>query len=189
MVSLNGNMHANRRLAMRWELRNGRRPLLAAVAVLVAATSGASYRPTIEEIRRQSGASDRPTVEEIRRQDWFLNGLYDRGPHLCRLLITEEGWQVEIIMHPTRLRYSTTPMTDELLIPLFPTVYAPTPLDKGYYDTILNSDIQQGDKVLVIGTGSSRLPRRNMFSSSRSMTRNRCRASVTPSSIGPTGKA
>jgi predicted RNA methylase len=112
---------------------------LTAVAMLFAATSG---------------ALERPTIEEIRRQDWFLNSLYDQAFHLCRLLIAEEGWQVELICRSTRLRYSTTPMTDELLIPLFPTVYAPTPADKEYYDAILNSDIQQGDKVLVIGTGS-----------------------------------
>ena len=130
------------------------RMLLTAVAILVAATSGALDRPTIEEIRRQSRPRDCPTVEEIRRQDWFLNGLYDRGPRLCRLLISEEGWKVELIGRSTRQRYSVTPMTDELLIPLFPTVYAPTILDEAYYDAILNSGIQQKDKVLVIGTGS-----------------------------------
>ncbi len=41
-----------------------------------------------------------------------------------------------------------------IVIPVFPTVYAPTIADKLYYDAILASDIGPGDKVLVIGTGS-----------------------------------
>ncbi|MHC4442173.1 MAG: class I SAM-dependent methyltransferase [Planctomycetota bacterium] len=42
----------------------------------------------------------------------------------------------------------------EIVIPIFPTVFTPTMADKLYYDAILESDIEQGDKVLVIGTGS-----------------------------------
>jgi release factor glutamine methyltransferase len=37
---------------------------------------------------------------------------------------------------------------------VFPTVYAPLASDKAYYDTILESDITPGAKVLVVGTGS-----------------------------------
>jgi len=42
----------------------------------------------------------------------------------------------------------------EIVIPIFPTVYAPDNYDKLYYNAILESDIKPGDKVLVIGTGS-----------------------------------
>jgi tRNA1(Val) A37 N6-methylase TrmN6 len=42
----------------------------------------------------------------------------------------------------------------EIIIPIFPTVYAPKIEDKIYHDAILASDIKAGDKVLVIGTGS-----------------------------------
>jgi SAM-dependent methyltransferase len=42
----------------------------------------------------------------------------------------------------------------EIVIPIFPTVYAPKMEDKIYYDAILESDMKPGDKVLVIGTGS-----------------------------------
>lgn len=43
---------------------------------------------------------------------------------------------------------------EEIVIPIFPTVYTPSMVDKLYYDAILASDIKPGDKVLVIGTGS-----------------------------------
>lgn len=46
------------------------------------------------------------------------------------------------------------PSNKEIAIPIFPTVYTPIIEDKLYYDAILKSDIQPGDKVLVIGTGS-----------------------------------
>jgi methylase of polypeptide subunit release factors len=37
---------------------------------------------------------------------------------------------------------------------VFPTVYAPNNVDRLYYQTLLESDIERGDKVLVVGTGS-----------------------------------
>lgn len=44
--------------------------------------------------------------------------------------------------------------TDEVVIPVLPTVYKPQLGDKLYYDYLLTSDIAKGDKVLVIGCGS-----------------------------------
>ncbi len=46
------------------------------------------------------------------------------------------------------------PSVQEILIPVFPTVFVPTMDDKAYYNAILASDIRPGDKVLVVGTGS-----------------------------------
>jgi methylase of polypeptide subunit release factors len=42
----------------------------------------------------------------------------------------------------------------EIVIPIFPTVYAPNMVDKVYSDALLESDIEEGDKVLVVGAGS-----------------------------------
>jgi len=42
----------------------------------------------------------------------------------------------------------------EIVVPIFPTVYTPLMADKPYYDAILENDIKPGNKVLVIGTGS-----------------------------------
>jgi hypothetical protein len=47
-----------------------------------------------------------------------------------------------------------SPSGNEILIPIFPTVYTPLMVDEPYYDAILKSGIKPGDKVLVIGTGS-----------------------------------
>jgi hypothetical protein len=52
-----------------------------------------------------------------------------------------------------RLGRPSTP-GQEIVIPIFPTVYTPKMVDKLYYDAILKSPIKPGDKVLVIGTGS-----------------------------------
>ncbi|MBM3881132.1 MAG: methyltransferase [Verrucomicrobia bacterium] len=46
------------------------------------------------------------------------------------------------------------PAATEVVIPIFPSVYAPSMIDKLYYNAILQSEIAPGDKVLVIGTGS-----------------------------------
>ncbi len=48
----------------------------------------------------------------------------------------------------------TRDLKSEITIPIFPSVYKPQQEDELYYDEILASDIQPGDKVLVIGTGS-----------------------------------
>ena len=47
--------------------------------------------------------SDRPTIEDVRKQDWFLNNLFERGPHLCRLRIDANGWQVKSIHRQAEL--------------------------------------------------------------------------------------
>lgn len=69
----------------------------------------------------------------------------------------DDGWATPYVGTYEKLgEYLATapPGGNRLAIPLFPTVYQPDISDKIYYDTIAQSDIAPGDKVLVVGTGS-----------------------------------
>jgi len=96
----------------------------------------------------------RPTLEETKKQDWFLNSLYDGKYSLCYMMIDENGWFTDEIRNIKELKELINQSEKEIVIPIFPTVYVPSRLDKQYYDTILKSDIKPRDKVLVIGAGS-----------------------------------
>ena len=65
----------------------------------------------------------------------------DKRVALCRMKI-DNGWSC------------SSDRPDEMIVPIFPTVYNPTyATDKIYYDAILEN-VQEGDKVLVVGCGS-----------------------------------
>ena len=74
------------------------------------------------------------------------------------LKVDENGWSTGPVGTYQDLdnlwdRANTSEVT-EIAIPIFPSVYTPCMCDKLYYDYLLESEIQPGDKVLVIGTGS-----------------------------------
>lgn len=70
--------------------------------------------------------------------------------------VGKRGWSTGLVgsFQDLDARLRRPPKPGEILIPIFPTVYAPRMEDKIYYDAILQSGISPGDKVLVIGTGS-----------------------------------
>lgn len=74
-----------------------------------------------------------------------------------RLMYSEQAWSVEQAPNYASLETVLTGSTggsQELVIPIFPSVYAPNPSDKVYYDYLPESGIGEGDKVLVIGAGT-----------------------------------
>ncbi|MFC1593978.1 class I SAM-dependent methyltransferase [Candidatus Omnitrophota bacterium] len=95
-----------------------------------------------------------PTLEETKKQDWFLKNIYERQAYLCYMRVDAEGWFVERIEKTAQIKELLKTSAQELLIPIFPTVFQPAPTAKLYYDTILGSNIKKGDKVLVVGAGS-----------------------------------
>ncbi len=75
----------------------------------------------------------------------------------CRwyyMKVDDSGWSATSIDNLLQLKERINTTDKEIVIPIFPTVYTPTNQDKLYYNTILESKIEQGDKVLVIGAGS-----------------------------------
>ncbi len=83
------------------------------------------------------------------------DGLYDTPCRWCymKVKVDENGWFTASINN-VKLKELISTSDKEIVIPIFPTVYTPDNYDNLYYNTILESDIEQGDKVLVIGTGS-----------------------------------
>ena len=96
-------------------------------------------------------------VSQKRKPEWPPKEYHS----LCSwvyLKVDESGWstgQVGTYQDLDNLwnRTNSAPNT-EIAIPIFPSVYTPRMCDKLYYDYLIESDIQPGDKVLVIGTGS-----------------------------------
>jgi len=65
----------------------------------------------------------------------------DKQVALCRMKI-DDGWSC------------SSDRPDEMIVPIFPTVYTPrNEADNIYYDAILEN-VKEGDKVLVVGCGS-----------------------------------
>ena len=97
-----------------------------------------------------------PLRDHGQRPDWPPPE-YDQKSGWSFFRVDESGWSAGVI--PTyrdlseRLSSAGDP-SGEVLYPVFPSVYRPTPVDKVYYDYILNSDIPRGAKALVIGSGS-----------------------------------
>ncbi|MDE2290563.1 MAG: methyltransferase domain-containing protein, partial [Elusimicrobia bacterium] len=85
--------------------------------------------------------------------------LYDSQPFLACLRVDARGrWKARAFSSGRELEALEPPCRGRgaLLIPLFPTVFAPgQPGDAVYYDYILEgSGLRKGDKVLVVGPGS-----------------------------------
>lgn len=75
----------------------------------------------------------------------------------CYLGYGEEGWftnSAGTFENLGKYLERTAEVPDEIVIPVFPSVFKPDMGDKLYYDAIGNSAIAPGDKVLVIGSGS-----------------------------------
>ncbi|MHC4475047.1 MAG: hypothetical protein ACYTEL_05350 [Planctomycetota bacterium] len=68
--------------------------------------------------------------------------------------VDENGWSATSIKNLLELKEVINTTDKEIVVPIFPTVYTPSNYDGFYYNTVLESDIEQGDKVLVIGAGS-----------------------------------
>jgi len=88
-----------------------------------------------------------------RQRGWLHDDLYDTPCRWCYMKVDEDGWLTTPVSNLKLKELIHTP-DKEIVIPILPTVYAPNSDDALYYNTILESDIEQGDKVLVIGTGS-----------------------------------
>lgn len=89
----------------------------------------------------------------VKQRDWLHDDLYDTPCRWCYMKVDENGWFTASINN-LKLKELINTSDKEIVIPIFPTVYTPDNYDDLYYNTILESDIEQGDKVLVIGTGS-----------------------------------
>ncbi len=107
-------------------------------------------------------ASQNPTVPEnlavpenvIKQRDWISDDLYETPVRWCYMKVDEDGWSATSINNLLQLKQQINTTDKEILIPVFPTVYAPNNEDELYYNTILESEIKPGDKVLVIGAGT-----------------------------------
>lgn len=99
-----------------------------------------------------------PTLKDIKEQDWFLSYLYKGGSSLCYMQVKDNAWITAEIDDLAEFRKHSKggleEGVEEILIPVFPTVFLPFKKDKPYFDTILRSAITKGDKVLIIGAGS-----------------------------------
>jgi tRNA1(Val) A37 N6-methylase TrmN6 len=103
-----------------------------------------------------SGKSKPASVSEnvVEQRDWILDELYEERVNWSYLQIDEDGWSATSINNLQKLKERVNTTDKELLIPVFPTVYTPNNEDVVYYNAILESDIEPGDKVLVIGSGT-----------------------------------
>lgn len=110
-----------------------------------------SQKVTQRELKQPDGLPG-----EVKQRDWLRNNLYHTRCRWCYLKVDGNGWFTTSVNNLSTLQelINTSATDTEMVIPLFPTVYAPDMDDALYYNTILASDIKQGDKVLVIGTGS-----------------------------------
>lgn len=91
---------------------------------------------------------------EVKQLDWIREELYEAPVCWCYMKVDEDGWSATSINNLLQLKERINTTDKEIVIPIFPTVYAPNPADSDYYNAILESDIKQGDKVLVIGAGT-----------------------------------
>jgi tRNA1(Val) A37 N6-methylase TrmN6 len=98
--------------------------------------------------------SDNVKQREAKQRDWLGDDLYNVPCSWCYLKVDANGWSATSIDNLLQLKELINTSDKELVIPIFPTVYTPSISDVLYYNTILESDIEQGDKVLVIGAGS-----------------------------------
>jgi SAM-dependent methyltransferase len=79
--------------------------------------------------------------------------LYDASPWWCHIQVDGNDW-LATPANTLRLRELVSTSDKELVLPVFPTVYKPNNVDRLYYQSLLESGIACGDKVLVVGTGS-----------------------------------
>jgi tRNA1(Val) A37 N6-methylase TrmN6 len=91
---------------------------------------------------------------EVKQLGGLRDDLYDPPCTWCYLKVDENGWSATSIYNSLQLKERLNTTDKEIVIPIYPTVYEPATDDDLYYNTILESDIEQGDKVLVIGAGS-----------------------------------
>jgi len=90
----------------------------------------------------------------IKQRDWIRDELYEKPVSWCYLKVDQDGWSATSINNLLQLKEQINTTDKEILIPVFPTVYTPNNSDRAYYNTVLESDIEPGDKVLVVGSGS-----------------------------------
>ncbi len=82
---------------------------------------------------------------------------YDKACRWCYLAYGQEGWITQSVGTFENLGEQlkrTARVRNEIVIPIFPSVFQPDIRDKVYYDAIRQSAIEPGHKVLVIGCGS-----------------------------------
>jgi hypothetical protein len=96
---------------------------------------------------------------ESKRREDERRGVPDEGASKtcckwCYMKVDEDGWSAVPIEDESQLKKRIVSTGKDLAIPIYPTVYVPSEFDKPYNDTILQSDIKKGDKILVIGAGS-----------------------------------
>ncbi len=82
-----------------------------------------------------------------------VEALYDASPWWCHIQVDGNDW-LATSANTVRLRELVSTSDKELVLPVFPTVYKPNNVDRLYYQSLLESGIACGDKVLVVGTGS-----------------------------------
>ncbi len=90
----------------------------------------------------------------VEQRDWLGEDLFDVPCGWSYLKVDENGWSATSIKNLLQLTELINTNDKEIVIPIFPTVYTPNNTDDLYYNTVLESDIEHGDKVLVIGAGS-----------------------------------
>jgi len=95
-----------------------------------------------------------PAQNDVGQIDWLREDFYDMPCQWCYLKVDENGWSAVYIKNLLHLKELINTAEREIVIPVFPTVYVPRNDDELYCNTILESNIKIGDKVLVVGAGS-----------------------------------
>jgi hypothetical protein len=92
--------------------------------------------------------------EIVKHRDWVSYEFYKEPVRWCYLNVDQNSWFATPVNNLLQLKERINSTYKEILIPVFPTVYLPINSDSLYYNTILESDIESDDKVLVIGSGT-----------------------------------
>lgn len=101
-------------------------------------------------------APDTPLSTEPAHASWPPHQWTD-DPKWQWIGFDNKGWSAGYVGAYRNLEELLDPLpagAQRLVLPLFPTVYQPDNIDRLYYNWIAEGPIQEGDKVLVIGTGS-----------------------------------
>lgn len=130
------------------------RPII--LGVLLGATGTYLVTSVWSQVTQRQARQRQFQKRRAEKNDWPPREFTQRCPWY-RLTIDDSGWSTGYVGTYEDLdRYlqRSPPPGEEFVIPVFPTVFAPNMVDRLYYDAILESDIEPGDKVLVIGAGS-----------------------------------
>ena len=127
------------------------RPIM--LGILVGAL-GTAHLFMAENARQQEIRQRIANQRAAKKQNWLSRDIANAPCNWSYMKVDANGWSAVSIDNLTQLKGHINTADTEIVIPVFPTVYAPTNEDQIYYNAVLESDIEPGDKVLVVGSGS-----------------------------------